>query len=699
MSNSPFNKRIVATNVQGVPVSTGGGVETCFVDLKRPMPCIVILVHGVNDVGEAYQNQEEGIIKGLNKRLGRDDLYQHEWHQYKMDMGDGEQQQIKKAGRSPVIPFYWGYKPVDHATYIEDQRRYRAEVDKLGDGAKLPYDAYQEDDKAKLEKLGHIKTTTLKYTNDNFGNALDDVYAKNGGTFANATTNIPDMLGPGSTGLATDLANFYSLYGNGGDYTHPIYNNPHRIYQFFAAQRLADLILTIRKTDPLKDDAINIVAHSQGTIITMLANMLVKQAGQRPADCVILNHSPYALENTNGETITSGHHQTNRARQETFKNFCNLMKTNPRFNDGCHTDAEIEELEGAVCIGGKSQWKNDKLYRRNNFGKVYNYFCPNDTIVSLLNVQGFGWRGIPHEIAKDLVNLKQRVFCENGPNIGNSPLTTPFEMPEPKKGFFVQDSLQTKQYTFSDVVINGEQLPEPFTHVLQGVDNVGNKYYSDIEKGSPDEFISYSAKANALKRTEIDTRSLRWCGFGQLPAGYVLSESELKVFSREYKRNYISGFVLGKNNSDSVQLVHEKTPEELEKEWMQSDPVGYSQHSSIVASIDAPAKAMAFDLAIGRCKAFEYKEGQFWIDLLCRADWRIERNGFDDARAYYQTGKLNVKKTKELMNFPGNALPKGDFGVVNEYYNSTKVKPAQRNETHNEEVAHLQWAMPEPKHI
>jgi hypothetical protein len=105
MSNSPFNQRVVATGIQGVPKSTGAGMETCNVAIKRPMPCIVILVHGVNDVGEAYQNQEQGIIAGLNERMGRTDMYPHEWHQFKMDMGDGEQQNVKMPGRSPVILF------------------------------------------------------------------------------------------------------------------------------------------------------------------------------------------------------------------------------------------------------------------------------------------------------------------------------------------------------------------------------------------------------------------------------------------------------------------------------------------------------------------------------------------------------------------------------------------------------------------
>jgi hypothetical protein len=47
------------------------------------MPGIVILVHGVNDVGEAYQNQEKGIIAGLSKRLNRQDFYAHEWGEYR----------------------------------------------------------------------------------------------------------------------------------------------------------------------------------------------------------------------------------------------------------------------------------------------------------------------------------------------------------------------------------------------------------------------------------------------------------------------------------------------------------------------------------------------------------------------------------------------------------------------------------------
>ncbi|MGS5546718.1 T6SS effector phospholipase Tle3 domain-containing protein, partial [Enterobacter hormaechei] len=36
--------------------------------------------------------------------------------------------------------------------------------------------------------------------------------------------------------------------------------------------------------------------------------------------------------------------------------------------------------------------RTDGRYSRSNDGKVYNYFCANDGVVSLENVQGFGWR-------------------------------------------------------------------------------------------------------------------------------------------------------------------------------------------------------------------------------------------------------------------------------------------------------------------
>ncbi|MDU6466566.1 MAG: hypothetical protein E6539_08190, partial [Enterobacter sp.] len=212
----PYAPRVVSEGDIPVHKTLGEVAQTRNVGIPRPMPGIVILVHGVNDVGEAYQNQEKGILVGLGKRLNRQDFYAHEWKDYR----------IITPGRSPIIPFYWGYKPVTHADYRADQKRYREEVGKLSDKAHLPYDAYQEDNETNKKSLGNDGKGPFQYQNDNFKNALDTSFAKGGGTFANATTTIPDMLGPGAGGFGVAAAGFASLHFNDGDFTHPIYENP-----------------------------------------------------------------------------------------------------------------------------------------------------------------------------------------------------------------------------------------------------------------------------------------------------------------------------------------------------------------------------------------------------------------------------------------------------------------------------------------
>lgn len=690
---SPYAPRVISEGDIPVHKDLGEVAQTRRVGVPRPMPGIVILVHGVNDVGEAYQNQEKGILAGLSKRLNRQDFYAHEWGEYR----------ITHPGRSPVIPFYWGYKPVTHADYDADQKRYREEVYKQGDNAHLPFDAYQEDNEKNKAALGNDGKGAFKYQNDNFKNALDTNFAKGGGTFANATTNIPDMLGPGAGGAALAAAGFATLHMNGGDFTHPIFQNPHRIYQFFAAQRLADLILTIRRNPVTAKDVINVVAHSQGTIITMLANMLVKQEGFDPVNCTILNHSPYSLEGRFSEDAQPGHHQTAFARQETFKHFCALMAT--QYKGGELSDADMLAME-ASCASRKSSdnpLRKDARYRRDNNGKVYNYWCPQDGTVSLQNIQGFGWRGIPDNLAAGIPNLRQRVFCQHR-WVGRLE-TEPFKMAPERKGDFSTTPVMNAGYSYSDVVINGEELPEPFIFKLMGQDNHPDSdpktsdkpYTAYIDPDSPDAYISYSAKASAISRTASATYALSNYQRISWQPGHVLTPNELQVESFDRGHEVIRGKVTGTRDFSQLTLTWLKSRNELEKEWQKTDPVGYSQHSSIVASEFAPSHAMAFDLAIGQCISFDYQAGKFWEGLLHRADWRDPQNGYPFAKEYYQTGKLDNVTTKFFMNKPDDILPKGEFGVENQFNNATAVKPSRDLAAGNQEVANLQWDMPKPK--
>ena len=84
MTNYSPNKRIEQARKDGDVIRTTttvpkGMAPEVRVPMPRPMPGIIILVHGVNDIGEAYATQARGLCEGLNIRLGRKDLAPGDW--------------------------------------------------------------------------------------------------------------------------------------------------------------------------------------------------------------------------------------------------------------------------------------------------------------------------------------------------------------------------------------------------------------------------------------------------------------------------------------------------------------------------------------------------------------------------------------------------------------------------------------------
>lgn len=674
--------------------SDGNNNATDDKDKPQPMPCIVILIHGVNDVGEAYQNQDEGICTGLNTRLGRDDLHPHDWipDKFKISDTDGNAESKNDAvlqktcageiNRSPIIPFYWGYRPVNHNTWKADQLRYREDLKNKGNDADIPYDTYLNDD-------GRIKEQHNNEQTDNLFNWLDRTNAKNGGTFANATTNIPDMFGPGATGKILEIVGELNSRGGpfgDGDWSHPIYQNPHRIYQAYAARRLADLIIDIRRNPESRYDTINIVAHSQGTIITMLANMWVNAEGFSPADCVVLNHSPYALENRWLENALPGNQQTSNGRLNTLAHFCKLMAKNPHYKMGNipHTPDYKQKLKDSGCLpeaSYQSLWNNPQ-YSRNNFGMVYNYFCPNDQIVSMKPIQGFGWRGIPDEMKAQLgKNLWQRVFCR-GVTVGDK-TGFHFQMPAPKS-----DDSKYTGFTFHDITINAPLLPKPFVFKLMGE---GHEYKAPLSGNDP-AIAKAAMKAERFISQTVDTPNTR--NFYYLNNHQYLNEVQCKEIGKIHDWDVVKGIVNGQNGSTQKLVVKRRMTEEELKAAVNMDSI-YSQHSSIVANDKVPAHSMTYDLAIGECKAFEQKE--FWKRLLLRADWRREENPIADERKYYQDGILPFEHMKKFMNKPEipKGIPLGDAGVDNDYGPREVPKIKDKHSTENTTNEILQWDMPE----
>ncbi|MGC4060175.1 MAG: DUF3274 domain-containing protein [Aquabacterium sp.] len=350
------------------------------------MPGTVIVIHGVNDVGTSFEEVEKGMCRGLSERLG--------WGSERMPFKPAEYRMPKPADKdkleedpdavffkrkvetetySMVVPFYWGSR--------EDGAHARP-------GERNP----------------HGQNT------DRYGNRLDKDFSKGGGPFANATTTLVDMWNTGAPKL------FGGIDKLAHDPLRPVLKAPGRMYMILAAQRLAAVVSMIRDYDP--NETVSIVAHSQGCLITLLAQaFLMDKPGSRPADNLILTHPPYSLQETAGEGFTkwagaltlwdqigggedarmaphygliSGR-QNLRARLDTLINIVN----------GVHQHkAPWSECELAhMRANGVHTTKWEATQDRCNRGKIYLYFSPEDMTVGFPNVQGIGWQGVPDDIS------------------------------------------------------------------------------------------------------------------------------------------------------------------------------------------------------------------------------------------------------------------------------------------------------------
>jgi hypothetical protein len=184
------------------------------------------------------------------------------------------------------------------------------------------------------------------------------------------------------------------------------------MYMILAASRLAALISMIRDYD--EGETVTVIAHSQGCLVTLTAQAILASRGLRPADTLILTHPPYGLVDTFNSISKSASHLTGgkdavmtphyaeisgmqslHARLQTLVNIVRHVADRkpsphePEFG----TLADHKKHDGAV--GGKWQAGND----RDNRGKVYLYFCPQDMTVALDNMQGIGWQGVPDYIS------------------------------------------------------------------------------------------------------------------------------------------------------------------------------------------------------------------------------------------------------------------------------------------------------------
>lgn len=375
------------------------------VRFHRPLPCYTILVHGVNDLGTAYDEQEAGVVRGLNTRLDRSatlaspqgdlqaasyrtDLAKHiralaetnpaEAERIRSDPDTVLYRRIVGDNVNPaysgVIPFYWGYREEEG----DDPRTLKPHI-------------------KKSEWHGQWL--------DRHGNRLDKDGSSGGGPFSNATTNLPDFW---AEGIDPMLATPLDLLKR--DPVRPMRPTPDRRYVVLAALRLAMVIQILRNKVEAQDAAINVIGHSQGCLIALLAQAILAERKVPLADCLILQHPPYSLYEPTLERAAAGAgQQTSLARLATLLDIVRAVGESGQARArAVPLDRLGDQAQRDGMVG--PHWRPDATSRkshrgagvtfteRDNRGKVYLYFCPHDETVSLRNVQGIGGEGLPEEM-------------------------------------------------------------------------------------------------------------------------------------------------------------------------------------------------------------------------------------------------------------------------------------------------------------
>ena len=628
-------------------------------DVQHPAdrPGVVIFLHGVNDPGASYEHVEKGLCEGLNERLSRKDLRSGEygvafetakdvdeknptftrWKKIKYDPDTyqflrSESSEVGRETHSMLIPFYWGY---------------RAAPSEIKGGERNP-------------------TTLRGQYQDIYGSRLSKNFAKGGGMFNNATTNIPEMYGPGFQKSAANAA--AQKFGM-SDYQYST-RSPDRHYFVLAAVRLAMVIREIRRVDP--DETVTVMAHSQGTVITLLAQAMLADGtskGDRCADCVIMVDSPYSLGETAIASIVqpSAVKYTTRGKLNTLINIVKEVTSNP------HTSPPLSELKfDNASHGGRTGkgWSPDQATRcdskdgsthvfaeRDNRGKVYLYFCTEDSTVAIPAIQGIGTYGVPDTVAEDWdalppnPDVSAMMFGGTGREERTDTLNA---MSELKQHRFYQ-----RLWSKGGGMADGKprtigKPPECIEHIAKGsfpgaTENrtinaeaivppyLPNLYGDEAIKGTPNkpglDRPDYIGRDTLLGNPNAQVQQII---VHNAPADVKVrgSEAVLAWFNAQFPdpEDHTASVRQSDGMGELSTFYREETPNETRKRLGddRSKWDGNSYHSAILRSDDNMRRVAAMDVAIGQAKSLDDMDMRNL--LIAIADWKTDQDKVDDVK-------------------------------------------------------------------
>ncbi|WMY08000.1 T6SS effector phospholipase Tle3 domain-containing protein [Paraburkholderia phenoliruptrix] len=636
-----------------------------LVEVPPDRPGIVIFLHGVNDPGATYQNVERGICEGLNWRLNRTDLaageYGAAWREAKQKQAEASQNQTKltdadkavvydpdthlyrrtdtEKTNSVFIPFYWGYRAAN------------GEIAKDRKGNPIKLRSQHQDAK---------------------GNRLDAHFAKEGGYFDNATNNIPDMYGKGfelgaKEHAARHLADRYTYIGE----------SPMRLYFVLAAHRLAMLIRQIREASTDQgtgDETITVIGHSQGTIITLLAQAILAKENARLADNIIMVDSPYAVWENDDEK------QTSQAKLKTFANIVEAVTGSrhqqPALTELACTDQNPKHrgrtgpkwspTQGVRPLG--TGGANTQFDERDNRGKVYLYFCTDDTVVGLDNIRGIGTYGMPNSVTAvalgstasawaKFVQLAAMDAFKKAPGrfafyqrlwtklkrdgkpvlVGLAPQTVTARTPnEPRfPGGSSTSAAAVTQHPYRtawssapvdgslDRWINGEQIDPPYAPSLFGGE-------TRDKRGNPSGQLPVDAVGVNVALGNPDAE-YDWKLMKGIPSSVVAQAAQQKtqVTSAAVVKQWYNSQQQDENDQtsdvsslDGVNFMRRETPNEVRARLTGKDATDNNYHSGILNDAANVRAIAAMDVAIGQAKTLDDPD---WREtLIAFADWRTD---------------------------------------------------------------------------
>ncbi|MHC8314568.1 T6SS effector phospholipase Tle3 domain-containing protein [Pseudomonas sp. LB3P31] len=590
-----------------------------YVEVPADLPGVVIFLHGVNDPGASYESVETGLCQGVNERLDRPDLMAGRYGATYRAAKDAPREELSSdqasilddpdtylyrrdttapKTRSLMIPFYWGYRAAPEHVKRDD----------AGDPFRM-----------------HNQFQDIR------GNRLDRHFAKAGGFFANATNNLEDMYGEGfkanwkTATVEHAKPNNYLLFANA----------PLRHYFVLAAHRLAMLVSEIRRVSP--DETITIMGHSQGTLIALLAQALLVDKGQRCADTLILVDSPYSVL----PKVTPKDHDT----------LATLIRIVTAVTQTPHAQPPLSALRNSKTYGGRTgvRWsptqgtRTDKIGNltvfpeRDNRGKVYLYFCPDDTTVALDDVQGIGTYGVPDAtpdgrpamMALQSMGFYQRLWTRRQRDgdpvqVGKPPqpefIRAPGEHRYPGASLVTGVVSQAPIAEGQERLINAEALNPPHAPQMFGGEAVkGSPTTAGLDK--PDEV----AKSVALGK---DAATFLWI---KMPAEYdapnttqqeaLIRFNGLSTDPEDHTRAVRKGAA---RSSFSSCHEREETPREA-RARMEHDQGAWganSYHSAILRSPENQRWVTAMDIAIGQARCLDHPAMR--EVLVAIADWKMD---------------------------------------------------------------------------